>query len=66
MAVTREVEEHYRAVAADKNIEFTCALPAEEAYVQAEGAALSAAVAALVDNAMKYTPEAGRVVVRAT
>jgi len=65
VAIIRNAHERYRSVATGKNIQLTCEANAEEAYVRTEPAALSAAVLALLDNAIKYTPEEGRVNLRA-
>jgi len=63
-AAVRDVCERYRRQAADKGIEFAARLEAEEAYVGMEPTPLREAVAALVDNAVKYTPENGRMELR--
>jgi len=61
VAATTEACERYRQAAADKEIELELHLDAEDAYVRADAATLTEAVAALVDNAVKYTPQHGRV-----
>ena len=61
VAAANETRERYRQVAADKQIELALGLDAGEAYVGADAATLTEAVAALVENAVKYTPEQGRV-----
>jgi len=60
----RRAHERYRDVASRKDIEFRLAVAAEAAFVRAETTALTEAVAALVDNALKYTPEGGRAVLQ--
>ena len=62
--VLRRVHERFRQPAVAKRIDFRVGLDVDEAYVRAEGASLTEAVAALLDNAVKYTPADGRVQVR--
>jgi NADPH-dependent 2,4-dienoyl-CoA reductase/sulfur reductase-like enzyme/rhodanese-related sulfurtransferase len=60
-AAVREVCDRYYAGAAAKKIELNCGRPTEPAFVHAEPTALTEAVTALFDNAVKYTPEGGRI-----
>jgi len=61
-AAAREVYERYRRVAVDRGIELIPRLDVPEAFVRAQAERLAEAFAALLDNALKYTPESGRVV----
>lgn len=60
-AALREAHDRFREPASEKDIELTVSLELEEACVNAEPAVLLQAVGALLDNAIKYTPEGGRV-----
>ncbi|MFW6188972.1 MAG: FAD-dependent oxidoreductase [Planctomycetota bacterium] len=60
---TREAHERYREEADQNGIELTLDIDPQSANVHAEAELLREAVVALVDNAIKYTPEGGRVVV---
>ena len=64
MSAVREVCDRHRSVAQDKKVELVCECPNESAFVRAAPTALMEAVTALLDNATKYTPEGGRIVVR--
>ena len=57
--LVREVGDLYEPIAEDKNVDF--AVTAEEATVEGDRDLLFEAVANLVDNAVKFTPEGGRV-----
>ncbi|MBS0582930.1 MAG: HAMP domain-containing histidine kinase, partial [Proteobacteria bacterium] len=59
------VHELYSPLAEDKHIAFALELPAALAGVRADGGLLFEAVSNLVDNALKFTPDGGRVVLRA-
>lgn len=61
-AATAQAHERYRSEAADRMIEFTVRASVKEAPVNAKEAELQEAVAALVDNAVKYTPQGGKIV----
>jgi signal transduction histidine kinase len=57
--LVREVGDLYEPIAEDKDVDFV--VTAEEATVQGDRDLLFEAVANLVDNAVKFTPEGGRV-----
>lgn len=57
--LVREVGDLYEPIAEDKNVDF--AVTAEEATVEGDRDLLFEAVANLVDNAVKFTPDGGRV-----
>jgi signal transduction histidine kinase len=59
------VHELYSPLAEDKRIAFALELPAILAGVRADGGLLFEAISNLVDNALKFTPDGGRVVLRA-
>ncbi|MBS0568355.1 MAG: HAMP domain-containing protein [Proteobacteria bacterium] len=59
------VHELYSPLAENKRIAFTLELPANLASVHADGGLLFEAISNLVDNAIKFTPDGGRVVLRA-
>jgi len=61
VAAAREAYERYRQSASERDIELAFRLDADSAYVCADAERLTEAFAALVDNALKYTPEGGRV-----
>jgi len=65
-ATVRQVCDRYREASTEKRIDLACALRLDHAYVRAEPSALTEAVTALVDNAVKYTPEGGRIAVELT
>ncbi len=60
-AAVRQVCDRYRGPAAAKQVELACNRPMDDAFVHAESTALLEAVTALFDNAVKYTPEGGRI-----
>lgn len=60
--VTDDVCELFRPAAEDKGITFVCAVESD-AVVHGEPARLRRALAHLVDNAIKYTPASGEIVV---
>jgi signal transduction histidine kinase len=57
------VGELYGPLADEKNISFTVDNPAGPAMIRGNQNLISQAVANLIDNAIKYTPEGGRIVV---
>ena len=59
------VHELYSPLAEDKHIAFALELPATLARARADGGLLFEAISNLVDNALKFTPDGGRVVLRA-
>ena len=65
-AAVRQVCDRYRGPAAAKQVELACNRPIDEAFVHADPTALLEAVTALFDNAVKYTPEGGRVSIELT
>ena len=64
--IVRKVEERYRQTASDKDIDFQVQTEADSLWVPLQKAGLLEAVSALVDNAVKYTPEGGRLRVAVT
>ncbi len=58
-----EVADLYTVLAEDKNIDLRTELPEREVPIDGDAAQLSQAVANLIDNAIKYTPRDGRVLV---
>ena len=65
MDAVRRVHDRLRPRAVEQGVDVDLDLDADEAYVPAETASLTEALAALVDNAVKYTPADGRVLLRA-
>jgi signal transduction histidine kinase len=63
--IVEGVAELYGPVAEEKNIVLT-AMPGHSAPIEGNRSLISQALANLVDNAIKYTPPGGRVIVRAT
>lgn len=63
-AAARAGCERYRGAAADKHLDFVTRVEPESAWVKALPSALEEAVAALIDNAVRYTPDHGRIVLR--
>lgn len=63
-ASVREACERYREPAEAKGLSLQCQVDLESACVAMEQVVLDEAVTALVDNAVKYTPEGGRVAVQ--
>jgi len=59
------VHELYSPLAEDKHIAFALALPMTLASVRADGGLLFEAISNLVDNALKFTPDGGHVVLSA-
>jgi len=64
VSALRHGVERYRAAAADKHLEFILQVELEEAWVGTSPAALQETVAAIIENAVKYTPDGGRIVAR--
>jgi len=64
VAAVRRAHERFHGAAAEKQLRMTFDLDVDHAFVRAGSGVLDEAVAALVDNALKYTPENGRVAVR--
>ena len=62
----QRVHELFSPVAEDKQLAFVLELPPTLAPVRADGGLLFEAISNLVDNAIKFTPPGGRVVLRAT
>jgi len=59
--LVERVAEAFRPVAARKKQQLTSEVSPGAGVVEADGALLERAIANLVDNALKYTPEGGRV-----
>ena len=53
------------AIAQEKNLEFITQIPPNLPYVQANAQALREVLGNLVDNAVKYTPSGGKVIIQA-
>jgi len=64
-AVIGEVVDSFRPHAANKQIALEADVPDDLASIEADPTLLRQAIANLVDNALKYTPQGGRVSVRA-
>jgi len=64
LSAAREVHERYRPAAAQKDIQLTLDVQTREAYVPGDLPLIRETIATLVDNALKYTPQGGRVVLR--
>lgn len=63
VAIVQKAFDGLQKVAQDKPLDFTLTVPDTKIDVQAEGAYLTEAVANLINNAIKYTPEGGSVTV---
>lgn len=63
--IVEGVAELYGPVAEEKGISLT-AMPGDTAPIEGNRSLISQALANLVDNAIKYTPSGGKVIVRAT
>lgn len=61
----REVFEEYKGQAEQKHQEYVLEIPDEALTVQADGVQLREAMSNLVGNAIKYTPEKGKVTLKA-
>lgn len=59
--VVADVCELYQAIAEDRGIEFFCDDIAEDVHVFGDRELLAQALTNLLDNAVKYTPEGGRI-----
>ena len=64
--IVRQVEQRYQQTASEQDIDFTVETQTDSLWVPLEEAGLLEAVSALVDNAVKYTPEGGRINVQVT
>ena len=62
--VAEEISSIFAGVAKDKNIELSCEVP-DDLQVYADANALRTVVRNLLDNALKYTPSGGRVIIEA-
>ncbi|MBC8170501.1 MAG: HAMP domain-containing histidine kinase, partial [Anaerolineae bacterium] len=60
----REVFDEYKGQAEQKHQEYVLEIPDEVLTVQADGAQLREAMSNLVGNAIKYTPESGKVTMK--
>ncbi|MFW5982765.1 MAG: FAD-dependent oxidoreductase [Candidatus Brocadiia bacterium] len=61
VSAVHEACHRHRDATAERNIELSCDVMPGAAWVKADSDALVEAVGALLDNAVKYTPEAGRI-----
>lgn len=59
--LAQKAVERYREEATRRGIELTLRLDAEPAFVQGQKAALTEALSAMLNNALKYTPDNGQV-----
>ena len=64
VAAAQQAYQRYEQVASQRHIELLLRLEAEEVFVAAAAEPLTEAFAALLDNAVKYTPEGGRAEMR--
>ena len=64
VAAAQQAHQRYEQAASDRHVELVPRLEAEEAFVAVAPETLTEAFAALLDNAVKYTPEGGRVEMR--
>jgi signal transduction histidine kinase len=65
VAFVRQVAEDWKPMFADSQLTFETALPAGDATTYADDATLRRLLILLLDNARKYTPEGGTVMLRA-
>ncbi len=63
--IIREAEDLFQPVAEDKGLRLSATLPNEPLVVQGDKAALRRIIANLLDNAVKFSKEDGRIVVEA-
>ncbi|MDD3545273.1 MAG: HAMP domain-containing sensor histidine kinase [Kiritimatiellae bacterium] len=61
--IVSEVADLYAVMAEDKGIDLQTALPDGEVFIDGDHGQLSQAIANLIDNAVKYTPRDGSVIV---
>ena len=64
--LVQDVIEFHESIFEDKQIKLTCSLPDTPVYLRGDKQLLGQAFVNLIDNAAKYTPEAGHVAVSLT
>lgn len=65
-AIVREVATEYTVIAAKRRTHLALDLPAQELSLSGDATALAIVIRNLIDNAVRYTPTGGRVVVSVT